>query len=397
MKKIFSISLLAATLIGSSSFATDVSLPKTVEGYTISENIVATGELRPRFEFVNSNDAHNSYAFTNRFVLNANWSAYTDTNVIASFLDVSSIGNNYSTPDNVKAGYPIVNDEDNTELRELYVRKNFKELDTVISVGKQKLSFNNKRHIGTTDWRQNYSVFDSIYLKNNSVENLDFELAYIFKTYSTTPGYSFDNDVFALNGEITFFNSNPEKLKLDIYDFMIKDIHDTYGLSLKGSEPIGDEVKFSYNLEYSFITDPVLGSNDVSNSTPEYYKVSAKVNVKDLTLCSGYTVQEKDYTTPLADLHSFNGSLDLEVVSSNVRTFTFGARYDTGYGVLSSHYYNFEQDNTGLTIGDEIDVSYSFDVAKNLNVLASIAHLSPDEVSSVDKTTKAWLQIYYTF
>ena len=387
MKKIGIIA--CSVLFSSALFATDVTNPEVVDGYTIADDIKTTGELRPRFDFNNyDNVSENIMNTSNRFRLNAVWNATKNFEVQAEFLNVS----NYSNIGEEYSNYQYVKDTDISRLTIASMKYNFRNADTIINVGRQKLSFNDERLIGTLDWRQLYRSFEAFYLKNNTFENFVFEFAYSINDLSQDD----DKQMLALNGTYTFDSDNPEKLNLIVYDYMFEDVGDTLGIILGGKNDFYN-FGLNYRGEYSVQIDPSFGSR--TTDSPTYFYLNGGLSIRNFSFDLLYSLQEEGYLTPYSTGHKFNGVTDLPFLSTDVQTFSGSINYTIKDNAsFSGKLYNFSQDSTGNTLGNEFDLIADYSFAKNLSVHGEIGLFMADSGSNIAfDTTTANISIDYKF
>ncbi len=392
MNKI-NLSFLLSSLFFSNIYATDLSKPENIKGYTVSKELKVSGELRARYEFFDDGNSKtkSANATTNRLYLMASWNPISNMNIYSSFININDLGNeNYSYKKSSTQKYAYINDKYNTIMPEAYLRYNFKNADTIISVGNQKLSFNNSRHIGIENWRHGFRTYKSLYLKNNTLENLDVELAYSLK--SNYPHIK--NDFLAINANLKAFNETPEELYLKFYDFMIDNLSDSLGI-IAGGYLNFSNIKLNLRGEYSHQIKPVFGNSSLPSSN--YLSLYSSLELDSFNIHALYSVQEQNYLTPFASKHNFNGHLDMDFTSSNLNTINLGYMQSIGnYGEFNSDLYFFSQNSTGSNLGIEFDVSYKHSLAKNLNILGEVDLFSANN-NSVNDNTKAWLQVDYSF
>lgn len=396
MKKI-KLSLVLSGIFLTNLMATDMSKVEEVDGYTISEEIAVSGQIRTRYEYADDGDSltKDAHAFTNRLLVNTNWKPMKYMDIKASFLNITNFGNDsYSYRTYGPQKYAYVNEAPNTIMPELYLRYDFKNADTVVSIGNQKLSFNNERHVGVENWRQGYRTYQSLYVKNNTIENLELELAYANKSnYEDMP-----NNLFVLNGRINFFNEDKDKLNLSFYDFMIEDVSDSYGLILAGEDNYRD-IGFNYRAEYSLQSDASLGTSNLDGS-PQYWSLGGGIQISNFGIDMSYSVQDKGYLTPYASNHNFNGAVDMFFAKDNIKTFELGGFYDfKENGKLHGKFFSFADEANNLDLGNEFDIDYTYTIAKNLDVMAQLAmyKTTSKTLASTKDANKAWLQVNYKF
>ena len=390
MKKI-NLLLMLSSLIAVSVSATDLTLPNEIEGYTIGENIETSGEIRTRFEYANEkeNEKEKATALTNRLLINNKLKIYNNLDIFASVINVTDFGMedySYLTYGNEK--YDYIGDKAETTMPELYLRYNSKKTNTVFSLGKQKLSFNNGRHIGIENWRQTYRTYNSMYLKNKTFDNIDLEFAYSLESEKIKKSF------IALNGTYYFVSDNRQLINLTLYDFMVEDNGDSIGAILKGQMK-NKNIILDYRAEISGQTESSLGET-YTDETTMYWNLSTNIKIDNFNIGLLYSEQEENYNTPFATIHNFNGDLDHFATYGNINTFNINGEMKYGRNNIKLDYYSFSNNKTSDAIGNEIDVKYTYKYAKNLEFMLAGGMFNGSE-DFINDTTKAWMQVDYKF
>ncbi|MDF1881284.1 alginate export family protein, partial [Sulfurimonas sp. MAG313] len=149
-------------------------------GIAIFDNVKVKGEIRPRYEGVNENNAKpNANALTNRLVLGVN-ADLLGTDWLSTYVemtDVHSLNNNYNGLDGKDNANSVVADPKQTRLTQSYL--DFKYNKTIFRAGRQMVNLDNQRFIGAVGWRQMPQTFDAYAIVDNSIENLNILAAYV--------------------------------------------------------------------------------------------------------------------------------------------------------------------------------------------------------------------------
>ncbi len=252
MKKILTTSLATAILMGLGVLPAQAA----DNGTALLDNIKVSGELRPRYENVDEDNAKgNANAITNRLVIGVNADLFgTDwLSGFAEMTDVHSANNNYNSTDNGQTGLSVVADPGQTRLTQSYL--DFKMNKTLFRAGRQIVNLDNLRFIGSVNWRQMPQSFDAYALVDNSVDNLNLLAAYVTQTNTVKAGdsNSFQTKTVLLHAKYKAMDA----LTVTGYGYLIGSLHNTYGLALTGKPKMGD-IKLNYRAEYARQTDASL-------------------------------------------------------------------------------------------------------------------------------------------
>ncbi len=373
--------------------------------FLIFNNIYAKGEIRPRYEYVDQDGLPNTAdAYTNRLTLGigADFMQIDGLSVYLEGTNVMGSGDFFDTSAgdiNDKGIYPTVADPDQTRITQAYM--DYKFSDTLIRVGRQGVNLDNQRFVGTVDWRQMPQTYDAAAIINNSIENLSLMAAYVWRV-NTVKEADFDTNTVLLHAAYTFM---PE-LTLTAYDYIIEDIHDTYGIAATGKVGVGGAM-VSYRAEYAHQTDPTNGST-LANVNADYYNVQATANIDGFlvgaqyeVLGAGDNIGDPAFSTPLATLHAHNGWADI-FLSGTPNDGLVDLNGMVGYkadwfGLAKVVYHDFSSDRGSTDYGTEWDAIYKNKIpgVKGLSGMLKAAWYNADQYAT--DTTKFWVMLDYKF
>ncbi|MBE0514440.1 alginate export family protein [Sulfurimonas sp.] len=430
MRKMVKMSMAAVMIMGIGSVSAQA------EGVDILSNIKAKGEIRARYEMVDTDAVipttttkqSNANAFTNRLtigvsadLLGTDWlSAY------AEMTDVRALNDNYNSTDNGETTHATVVDPEQTRLTQAYV--DIKLGKPTLRIGRQMINLDNQRFVGAVGWRQMFQTFDAYTLTCNSIENLS-----VFASYITqVNGVKADEVNAATDTRTALVNVSykvmPE-LKATAYAYMIgegtaghKTGSDTYGLALTGNVAVADGVKLNYRAEYATQTDASMENSGFSGASSDvdadYMNFELGANVSGILAGLGYEVlsgdsdgagKEKAFATPLATGHAFNGWADifLATPTQGIEDMSAYVGYASKeFGKLQVVYHDFQSDVGSIDYGTEIDAVYTRAIPgmNGLTGMLKVADYSAGDTvaegnnaAQASDTTKFWVMLDYKF
>lgn len=409
MRKLFKTSLATAILMNLGT----VTVYADDGGMTLMDNIKVKGELRPRYEMVDDDNAlSNANAVTNRLVIGVNADLFSTDwlSGYAEMTDVHAANNNYNSTDNGQAGHSVVVDPGQTRLTQSYL--DFKAGKTLFRAGRQIVNLDNMRFIGSVDWRQMPQSFDAYALVDNSVDNLDLLAAYVTQVNTIKAGASdsFQTESVLLHASYKAMDA----LTVTGYGYLIGSLHDTYGVALTGKA-----ASINYRAEYASQTDASMETASLGKpkADADYLNLQADMNMSGFLVGAQYETlsgtngadNKTAFTTPLATLHAHNGWADkfLATPSTGLVDVNIMVGYKAkGFGVAKAIYHDFSSDVGSVDYGTEFDLLYKNSVpgVKNLTGLVKAAMYSAgDSVAAgntaalATDTTKFWLMLDYKF
>jgi len=276
--------------------------------------------------------------------------------------------------------------------------------DTSLKVGRQRIKLDNDRFIGNVGWRQMEQTYDAVRLTNQSLDDTEITVGYIWK----------QRDIFSRNVNMNTYFVNAayqgfEYGKLVGYAYLLdyddgadslrfRRSNQTYGFQFQGATPLNEDIKTVYKLEYAHQWD--FQNNPVSYSA-DYFNGELGFNIQGVTVKGGIEYLSADngigFQTPLATLHAFNGWADLflatppdglQDVYASISTKVMGVK-------LLGVYHHFSDDANEVDYGDEFDALAVKKFGKHYKVLLKYAHYEADNFRT--DTDKFWLQLGMSF
>jgi len=406
MKNMIKMSLVTAVMMSVGT----LSAQAADEGVSIFENIKVKGEIRPRYEMVDAdNAASNANALTNRLVLGVN-ADLLGTDWLSTYVemtDVHATNDNYNSTDNGQTGNQVVADPEQTRVTQAYL--DFKLNKTKLRTGRQLMNLDNQRFVGAVGWRQMPQTYDAFSVIDNTVKDLNLLASYVYQRNAIFAGTRYDGlkdtDTVFLNAKYKVM----DELTVTGYGYLIGSLHDTYGVALTGSVPVSDSLKVSYRAEYAMQTDASIetASNGKPAADASYINLELGMNMSGVLAGLNYEVLsgvsgagETAFTTPLATLHKFNGWADkfLGTPAGGLVDANLMVGYKSkDFGVAKAIYHDFTSDVGSTDYGTELDLLYKRAIpgVKGLSGMLKYADYSADTFN-VD-TQKFWAMLTYKF
>ena len=375
--------------------------------------------LRPRWEYVDVKDDGLSAANAGTvraqlgFKISKNpFSFYIENTLVAAFYD-------HYAP--LSSGYETVADEPRDRITQLWVAYTSKLAD--VKIGRQVINLDNQRFVGAVNWRQTPQTFDAA-RADLKIPNIPFKPVLTLAYICDRQGVLSSLTTYRICGyaplSYSFLGHLSLKLPFNsagaLYGYHFRNFADAYGANLHGNVKVkGIPLGVDYWLEYAH----EIVHNKVKNlyGTANYFHIklgtafNTQVGTPFINL--GYERLGKYFVTPLATLHAFNGWADVFLKYTAVSNtyglndyyFTLGYKHKV-YGKAMAVFHKFTSTkdfpNGGNKFGNEIDLLYTKNLAKNLNLTLKFAKYNADsDAKSVgigDKdTTKAWIMLTYKF
>ena len=407
------------------------------DGINILDGLKLKGEIRPRYEYadVKDNDVDAGQAFTARTKLVASSDKLFGVENLSANIGLISVNNfgwnEYDSKYNDandnpiynpgKGKYDVIKDPQYAMISNADI--NYKINKTLLHAGRSQVNLDNQRFIGTVGWRQLERSYDTVFVADNSVENLNLLAAWVYGLQGVGAGPTTNTNSILLHASYEF---TPE-LKVTAYDYMIANTDDTIGLALTGKAEVG--AKLSYRAEYAMQRDNTMkyGSNAPSKKVnSSYYNFDIAADISGIIVGANYEFfsgddaiddeETKNFVPHLGTNHKFNGWADMFFVTPNGSP--TGGLIDMngkigyvakGFGKVLAVYHQFTADkkmdnldNTAQTddLGSEIDFLYANKVpgVKNLSLLLKGALYSKGEAKDWTNDKQVyWAQLDYKF
>ena len=383
------------------------------EGVNIFDNLQFSGEIRPRYEMANVKenglDTANAYTARTRLAVEGSLFDVEGLNAKVGVTSVNNFGYNDYAPED--PAYDLILDPQQALLSEGYV--SYTAMDTTLLGGRSFVNLDDQRFIGTVGWRQMERSYDTVTVINRSVKGLTLLGSWVYGFQGVNANPTTDTGSALLNVNY----KAADALTISLFDYMLADIHDTYGVRVSGIVPVGG-VKLDYAASYAMQTDATLdyALNESPKIEASYYEVALGANISGIIVGAEYEVlgdakgdSTKGFTTPLATLHKFQGWADVflgrtassnnnGIADANVKL-GYAAQ---GFGKLLGLYHKFDAiSGADKDLGSEIDVLYANKVPTvgNLDFLAKAAFYTKGDtgIGSDYDVTKVWAQLDYKF
>ncbi|MBA1438696.1 MAG: hypothetical protein FAF05_06910 [Epsilonproteobacteria bacterium] len=410
MKKI---AMSAVAIASMMSFSTTT--VSAEDGINILDDIVVSGQIRPRYEYADVKDngkkAANAYTARTKLNMSANLLGIEGLSTNIGIISVNNFGSNkYNSTDNGQTQYDIVKDPQKAMISNADI--NYQVGKTILHAGRSQVKLDNQRFIGTVGWRQFERSYDTVYVADNSVKGLNLLAAWVYGYQGVGAGNTVDTNSILLHAS---YDVMPE-LKVTMYDYMLASLHDTYGIALTGKIDAG--AKLNYRAEYAVQKDGSMKIHGVKGKADaSYYNLDLGANISGILAGVNYEVLSGDgdgtgsqtaFNPALGTNHKFNGWADVFYVASvptgGLKDMNIRLGYKAkGFGKLLGVYHDFKADkDMGGTddLGSEFDIVYvnAIPGVKNLSGLVKYAQYSKGKATGYtnDKTV-AWLQLDYKF
>jgi alginate export protein len=395
MKNVIKMSLATAMMMSLGTVSAQAD-----DGISIFEDVKVSGEIRPRYEFVEEDNAKpNANALTNRLVLGVS-ADLLGTDWLSTYVemtDVHNLNDNYNSTAN---GQPnsIVADPEQTRLTQSYLDLKYKK--TKLRYGRQMFNLDNLRFIGAVAWRQMPQTYDATTIFDSSIEGLDLMASYVTQVNTITTATK-DQDSVLLNAKYKAMDA----LTVTGYGYLLENFGDTYGIALTGKPKISDTLTLNYRAEYAMMGDASLTESPTAlqeNADADYYNLELGMNMSGILAGINYEVQSGDndltdgenntFSTPYGTNHAHNGWADKFLATPTQGLVDLNVM--VGYtnkelGVLKAIYHDFSSDVDSLDYGKEIGMLKYAD----FNSDNSGATLTGGDVD----TQKFWVMLDYKF
>ncbi len=408
MRKMLKMSIAAAMVMGIGSVSAQA------DGINILSNVQANGEIRLRYENVDTDDGvnGNANAYTSRLTVGAS-ADLLDTDWLSAYVEMTNVANlnhNYNDGATNRNLKDTVVDPEQTRLTQSYI--DIKYGDTNLRIGRQLINLDNQRFLGAVGWRQMFQTFDAITVTNKSIENLNIFASYVTRVNAV----SLDNQNSSRDLLVNVSYKVMPELKVTVYSYMLGSVHDTYGIALTGKVGVSDDVKISYRAEYATQGDPSMeedgiADKDTVNADADYMRFDLGVKVSDFSAGIGYEElsgangTDTRFSTPYATLHGKNGWADAFLgnggnPTNGLEDLSFNVGYNAGeLGSLTVVYHDYSSEVGSTDYGTEIDAVYKNKIpgVNGVTGMLKYADFDADTAGGMTDNTKIWLMLGYKF
>ncbi len=301
--------------------------------------------------------------------------------------------------------FPVVADPENLELNraQISVMKD----GIGVTLGRQRINFDNQRFVGAVGWRQNEQTFDAV-RGQAKIGQVKLDATYAISQRTI---FGVDSASEHYDGDLVLLNAAYDGARVDVSAFSYLLDYDarpafstgTYGVLLLGNAPLGGGVTVNGMASYAAQSD--LGSNPGDYSL-DYLALEAGAAISGVSLGAGYELLGSDegraaFQTPLATMHAFNGWADLFLTTpaAGLEDYYVKAGYTPPSPpipglALAVAWHSYNADFGGADYGTEWNASVGARLGP-VAVLAKFADYQADGFGA-DKQI-VWLQAEYSF
>jgi hypothetical protein len=376
-------------------------------------------EERYRYETVNQGGfANDANANTLRSILGYKTGVFADFQADVAVLNVSQFGeHDYNDGSDGKTGYPMVRDPGSTELFHGSLAYTGLPQTTIIG-GRQDISLDNERWVGTDNWRQIAQTFDGITAENKSLKDFDFFYGYLFDR-NGSGGPTVTNGVYDMSTNLFHIAySGLKDVKLIGYSYLA-DIDNNvavpggiHGLStattggrVEAKIPVGGGWAVTGNGEYA---RQVNYDNNPNSFGLNYFLIEPGAAYKQLAGKVGYEVLGSNGTNavqaPMMSPHPMNGWADqFTVTPVNGLVDSYA---DVSYrfqlpckwlneSKIEGMVHSFGADQIDQHYGNEYDLDFTQKIADHYAVGAQYADYEADQLLTNTRKIILTLQLDY--
>lgn len=203
----------------------------------------------------------------------------------------------------------------------------FSRENTLVTLGRQRLAFDNERFIGADDWRLAPRVFDALAVRHSAGDHLQLNYAYVWNVNGPSRAPFFGNG-WGLPSSGAIHHDSVKSHLLNIsytgcpvgtltgYAYLLdfgggRQASATYGVSFAGRQPLEDSMHFDYRAEAALQTDSDYNSHKFPTN---YLAVEARLAWPQCSLTLGGERLSCDgpyaFSMPWSSQHRFNGWTD---------------------------------------------------------------------------------------
>ena len=351
--------------------------------------------IRARYEFAEVDGADDSNALTVKTNLSYKFADQAGIGGYIDVVDVSALDyGSYNAAGLNGTRGSVIADPETTEVKQAYL--SYSNSGATAKLGRQRIIYDNARHIGNVGWRQDEQTYDAFFVKY-ATDGFTADYAYIWEVNRIfAEARDADSETHLFNGSYTIEGTKIGAFAY-LYDFEegIDLDAETYGVFVKGKAPFGDTT-IGYYAEYA------IQDNDAGEDT-DYLHLVADIDVAGYTFGAGYEVLGADsgtrFLTPLATAHKFNGWADRYLNNGGAQgledAYIFVKGKIAGKAPFMVAYHVFDSNDGGdLNEGSEIDANVAYKFNDHFTGLLKGALYDGD---SLDDVTRFWAQLQFTY
>lgn len=364
-------------------------------------------DLRLRFERAEQDGARDASALTSRLRLGYATEKWQGWQALAEYEGIAAVGGDdrynsgppFLEATNGNTRFATVADPTGDELNRAWLR--YAGLPkTQITLGRQRIIFDDARFIGNVGWRQNEQTFDAFRAAYSPTPSVSLQYAYLWQQ-----NFIFFNanelDAHLINAQWAAL----EHFTLTGFAYFIDFAEDKSARApgapdqrVLGARANGRMGPLAYALS---VADQSAHADAPTSVDARYFQ--AELSLPDLVVAPtlGYELLDGDgdyaFQFPLATNHKFSGWADLFLSTPPDGLVDRYIKLKTQFGAVSvtAAYHDFVSDNAGRDYGRELDASLAWQAGASFGLLVKLADYDAEDFG-VD-TRRLWLQVRYGF
>ena len=365
-------------------------------------------DLRLRWESLTQTDfSRAAQALLLRSRLGFRTGQLFDTTLLAEASLLTPLVDDYNSGLNGRTVYPSISDPENYELHRLQL-ENTSLPDTDLLVGRQRVSLDDQRFVGASNWRMNENTLDSARIVNTSIPGLTVDLTWFDRFHRRTTEAS--TKLGALTGDSYLVNLHYDTPlgRLTAFDYLVAfnevptQSSQTAGARLVGERPVGI-VDLAYVASWAAQDDY---ANNPVRYREDYTYVEIKSSVRGYSLSLGTERLGGNGTlglsTPMASFHSWDGwagaftTTPVNGLLSKYVTLGYSTRGGGAAPALLAAItdYDFRSDRRDLHYGSEIDLQLQARW-RRCSALLELADYASADAPTTHSSRSLWVEVDY--
>ena len=367
-----------------------------------------SGQFRMRYEGVDQNNVlQDADALTLRSTLKYESGVLNGFSAVLEMEDVREMfgGNQYTVgPTGFNPGiYSVVADPDTTELNQGFLQ--YASDGFTARLGRQVITHDSHRHIGSVPWRQDWQVFDAFTLMYDVNEDIKISYNYLDsreRIFAEEADLDTSDHLFRGAWESPLGTVAAYAYLLEVDNTPVSNALDTYGIRLSGNSKLG-ELPFSYLAEFA----TQESENGATSYDADYLMLEGGLSFSGVTAKLGYELLGSDsgaygFATPLATLHAFNGWADLFLATpgQGLQDMYLNLSGKVLGGTLTAIFHDYEADDDTPTVSDlgsEFNIQYVRPFASRYTLGLKYADYSVGDIAAKPDTQKVWVWLQARF
>ena len=335
-----------------------------------------------------------------RVTLNSASFSFAESLNIRALVEVDHVGliggESYNSTVNGKSQFATIADPDALDLNQAALAIKWND-SSLVTLGRQRINLGDQRFIGGVGWRQNEQTFDGVRLTQNFGKSFQIDIANL---HNANRVFGPDGANADLHGSFNLVHSqwkvtSEHVLQGYFYDLDFETLP-ARSSSTNGIDYRGTSNKLSWQLSYASQRDAHLAP---TNYKTNYSRMELSYPIDVVTIKGIYERLGSDgnfaFQTPFATLHAFNGFADMFLTTPVKGLEERAVQFSLPIGPVktSISWHKFYSDGGDTHYGDETDVSFIFDLSKEIQFLTKLALYNTDKFQN--DTNKLWLMMTY--